>query len=76
MTTEKVPEIDGLVEIMQAGSWWVAESLKYDVAAQGESKQEAIDKLRSRITIKQKRQDHDFETYRAVNPEVRNKVEL
>lgn len=57
------------VTILKSGNWWVAELNDESLAAQGESKQEALDKLERRVKQYKKRRfpDSNYIDYSSTN---------
>jgi hypothetical protein len=49
------------LDILQTGRWWVVELDEPKIAAQGESKEEALYKLAKRLEKHQDRRSHDSE---------------
>lgn len=64
------------VEVLEVGNWYVAEGSykEYEGAMQGESKQEAIDKLISRLyrRAKQDESSYDWTDESSVREEIHN----
>lgn len=53
--------LDKEVDILQTGQWWIVELDDPKIAAQGESEQEALDKLAKRLEQYQGRRSRDSE---------------
>lgn len=55
------PLSDKKVDILQTGQWWIVELDDPNIAAQGESKEEALDKLKKRLEQYWDRRNRDSE---------------